>query len=352
MREVLALDLSKLSLRTALIGTIVLGVTVVLVGVYGNVAIAAGLAAVFVIAAGPADTRRPDLGSVLLVAIGAVVTFLVSVSASSPAWAAVVITVITLAATLLAMLDQRSAKMGVYGLLWAVLVLDVGATADTAVSMAIAFAFGGVLAVLALWISYRFLESDPDPEADADVGKDAAETTIRTRHQRDVIARFAIVRAAGAGACVLLGYSLFPENPAWAVLTFVLVIQPPAHQFVVTALGRALGTAVGVVVGVLIIQISTGDTVALLVAFVASAFLMIATRKVNYAVSTLFTTSVLLISQALLQEQTSVAAWQRLLATLLGVVIAFAVVAVLALLTGRHRHAKAEAEPMDPDSSS
>ena len=177
MREVLALDLSKLSLRTALIGTIVLGVTVVLVGVFGNVAIAAGLAAVFVIAAGPADTRRPDLGSVLLVVIGAVVTFLVSVSASSPAWAAVVITVITLAATLLAMLDQRSAKMGVYGLLWAVLVLDVGATADTAVSMAIAFAFGGVLAVLALWISYRFLESDPDPEADADVGKDAAETT-------------------------------------------------------------------------------------------------------------------------------------------------------------------------------
>ncbi|MCH9816552.1 MAG: FUSC family protein [Actinomycetia bacterium] len=350
MREVFALDLSKLSLRTAIIGTIVLGITVVLVGVFGNVAIAAGLAAVFVTAAGPADTRRPDLGSVLLVVVGAAVTFLVSLSASSQVAAAVVITAITLAATLLALLDKRSATMGVFGLLWAVLVLDVGATADTAASMAAAFAIGGVLALLALWIADRFLESDPDPEIATEPEQDMAETAVRSKRQRDVIVRFAIVRALGAGACVLLGYSLFPENPAWAVLTFVLVIQPPAHQFVVTALGRAIGTAVGVVLGVLIIQVSTGNTVALLVAFVASSFLMMATRKVNYAVSTLFTTGVLLISQALLQEQASVAAWQRLLATLLGVVIAFAVVAVLALLTGHHR--QAEAEIIDRDSSS
>jgi uncharacterized membrane protein YccC len=118
----------------------------------------------------------------------------------------------------------------------------------------------------------------------------------------------------------------------------VLVVRPPAHQTVVGGTARAIGTGLGVVLGVVIAQID-GDSLAIQVtAFVVCAFLMMATNKVNPVVSTLFTTTLFLISQEILQEQVAVAGWERLLATLLGVVFAFVAIAIL-IIIGRQKKA-------------
>jgi uncharacterized membrane protein YccC len=72
-----------------------------------------------------------------------------------------------------------------------------------------------------------------------------------------------------------------------------------------------------------------GDTTAaIVVAFVISGFLMLATKNVNYALSTTFTTALLLLGGRLLQSDVFSTGWDRLLATALGVVVAFAVLVV------------------------
>ena len=343
MREVFKLDLTQLNLRSAITGTIALGITIVFLGIFGTVVMAAGLAAIFVIAGGPSDTKKPDLASFLLVIGGSLLTFVVSLSAASTIAATITISLVTFLATLLALWGKRYGIMGVFGVLWAVLALTLGTTPQLAASMALAFAIGGGVAMLAMWISSLIPATDlPHDDAsvedasveDASV-EDSPESQTPSDAARRAIIRFAIIRALAVGACVFLGYELFPAHPAWAALTFVIVIRPPAHQTAVTGVARTIGTLLGVVIAILILQIDPGNIAIQVSAFVVAGFGMVATNKVNYVVSTLFTTTLIMLSQALLQEQVEAAAWERILATLIGVGIAFLSIVALKVISTR-----------------
>jgi uncharacterized membrane protein YccC len=333
VREVFVLDLTKLNLRNAITGTIALGITIVLLGILGTVAMAAGLAAIFVIAGGPSDSKRPDLSSLLLVVGGALLTFVVSLSAAATIAATIVISLITLGATLLALWGKRYATMGVFGLLWAVLALTLGTTPELAASMAFAFALGGGVALVAMWIA-SLIPANDMPAQTGETADEQSDPPVSEGPATNAIFKFAIVRAIAAGACVFIGYELFPEHPAWAALTFVLVVRPPAHQTAVAGVARTIGTLLGVVVAVLITQIDPGNIAIQVAAFTISGFLMIATNKVNYLISTMFTTTLIVLSQELLQEQVDVAAWNRILATLIGVAVAFLAILTLKVLSG------------------
>lgn len=335
IREIVALDWSGLNLRGAITGTVVLAIVIVLVGAIGEAAVAAALAALFVVADGPADTRRPDGSTALLVVGGALVTWAVSLSADSPISATVSVSAVTLLATLLSLRGQRAATAGVFTLLWAVVALMVG-TPDNAVELSISFAVGGGIAALAMWLASRSettamegIGDEDAPESATNAGTDAAAPHIH----REAVVRFAIMRALAVGACVWLGYAWFPDHPMWAALTFVMVVRPPPHQTVVVGLARALGTGLGVGLGLAITRLADDRLVYLVAAFVAAAYLMLATSKVNYALSTAFTTTVLLVSVALLDAEAVTAGWQRLLATLLGVGIALLGIVVARAIT-------------------
>jgi hypothetical protein len=337
VREVFVLDLTKLNLRGAITGTIALGITIVFLGIFGTVVMAAGLAALFVIAGGPSDTQKPDLSSFLLVVGGALLTFVVSLSAASAVAATIVITLITLGATLLALWGKRYATMGVFGVLWAVLALTLGTAPQLAANMALAFALGGSVALVAMWIASLIPANDIPEETDETTDEQSGPVSPEGPARASII-RFAIVRAIAVGACVFIGYELFPNYPAWAALTFVLVVRPPAHQTLVTGVARTIGTVLGVGVAVLITQIDPGNTAIQVAAFVIAGFLMIATNKVNYAVSTLFTTILIVLSQELLQEQVDEAGWTRILATLTGVAIAFLAIFTLKAISHRDQN--------------
>ena len=302
-------------------------------GVLGPVAMAAGIAALFVVAANSPETRGPDSLQVLLVTVGAVITFAVGYSADRAPAATATIAAVTLAGTLVAMAGRRAAVAGTYALLWAVITLSIGSTEESPAAMALAFVAGGAVALAALWLAERVPDGGRDdggPPDRADTSTDDAGPvpwSIRT---------FAVARAVAAGACVALGYWLFPDHSTWAVLTFVLVLQPPKEQATVVAVGRTLGTAAGVLLGMAVASLVGEHTAAVVVAFVLSGFLMLATRKVNYALSTTFTTTLLLLAQRLLQGDVFSTGGARLAATLLGVAAAFAVIETMQLLTGRH----------------
>jgi uncharacterized membrane protein YccC len=62
---------------------------------------------------------------------------------------------------------------------------------------------------------------------------------------------------------------------------------------------------------------------------------MLATKNVNYALSTTFTTTLMLLAGRLLQGDVFSTGWERLLATLVGVVAAFAVLGTMNLITSQ-----------------
>jgi uncharacterized membrane protein YccC len=341
MKEVFDLDLEALDFRGAVTGLVSLVGVVALIGVLGPAAMAAGIAALFVIAGDSDDTRGPDSVQVGLVLVGALITLVVGWSANSAVAATITLTLVTLGVTLLSMRGPRPAAAGTYALLWATLTLSIGATDESAAAMTIAFLAGGLLALGVLWLAERV--PDPEESTGEDAGEvpDTAADDGKSEPRPWAIETFAIVRAVTAGACVALGYWLFPDHSAWAVLTFVLVLQPPKQQAVLVGVQRTLGTAAGVVVGMLIAQLVGDQTTVIAIAFAISGFLMLATKNVNYALSTTFTTTLLLLAGRLLQGDVFSTGWQRLLATLLGVVAAFTVIVAMNLVTRQRASAAA-----------
>jgi uncharacterized membrane protein YccC len=324
---VIELDLEELDWRGAVTGLGGLFVALAFIGLFGPVGMAAGIAALFVVAADADDVAGPDRAQVVLVVAGSAITSIVGHAADSTITAAVVIAAVTLGATLLVLLGPRYATSGAFALMWAVLTLSIGATDESADTMALAFAAGGAIALAALAIADRL--APPQPATDAPTrGVPSAEPPSRW-----AIEVFAVVRALAAGLCVVIGYESFEDHAAWVVLTFVLVLRPPKEQTAVVAVGRTLGTLGGVVLGIVAAQVVGDETWMLLAAFLVAGFFMVATTNVNYALSTAFTTTLLLLSERILQDDVYSTGWTRLLATLTGVAMAFAVIAIMAATT-------------------
>jgi uncharacterized membrane protein YccC len=97
----------------------------------------------------------------------------------------------------------------------------------------------------------------------------------------------------------------------------------------VVAVGRTVGTVAGVLIGMAAAQLVGDNLAAQLIAFVLAGFLMLASSDVNYALSTTFTTAMLLLSERILHEDVYQTGWERLGATVVGVMIAFLVIGVM-----------------------
>jgi len=339
LQEVLRLDLDELDWHGAVTALVGLLLALVFIGAFGPVGMAAGMAVLFVVAGDSDDQIGPDRSQVLFVPIGTVVTLVVGHAADDTLAASIVIAVVTFLTTLLLLLGPRYAVSGGFALMWAVLTLTIGATDESAGEMALAFAAGGVIALLALSVSQRVVPKEP-----AEPLPEQGDATPNGSPTRWTIELFALVRAVAAGMCVAIGYEFFEDHAAWVVLTFVLVLRPPKEQTEVVAVGRTLGTLGGVVIGVLAARLVGDETWSLVLAFLVCGFFMVATTNVNYALSTAFTTALLLLSQRILQDDVFSTAWDRILATIIGVTFAFAVIAIMAA-TVQVRRQRAEGRP-------
>ena len=316
MREVIQLDLEKLDTRSGLVGLFALTTSLVAAAVLGPEWIAAGIAALFVVAGSAGDRSSSSGEQTAFVLFGGATTLVVGVVASSPIAASLAIGVIAFGTTLLALRGPVAAASGAYLLIWAVLTVGMVDAESTPAEMAVAFLAGGAVAVGGLWLAHRV-----DPEQ----GGVAAPTGM----DRRALLVFALVRAIGAGLCTALGYWLFPEHVAWAALAFVLVLRPPKQQAIQVGVGRTVGTVAGVLLGMAIAALVGDSEAALFASFGLCSFAMLATTGVNYAVSTTFTTALLLIAQRLIEDDVFATGFERVMATLCGILVSFAVLTAL-----------------------
>lgn len=319
LRSVLELDLDAIDLRKGVLGVVAIGVVVIIVALFGTVGMTAALAALFVIMADQPGSIRDRAQAVLLMtAFGALIALVAVWAGTSHVWVATLLTfVVTGVATLLSGLGPGAAVRGLLLSVWAIVALTFAGDLETAVQLAVAFMFGGILAAGIIWLRTRAL---PEPSVEAET---KAATHTVGELARSALGWFSLLRATAAALAMALGTVLFPDHAIWAALTVLLVMKPNVGEAAATGVLRTLGTLAGVLAAEAVLAVSGGDDAIVIIGFLIAAFGMAALKNVNYAVFVLFLTALLVLSQALIGESADTAAIDRLLATILGAVIAF-----------------------------
>ena len=333
LRELLALDMTKVDLRSGLTGTIAILVAIVFVAVFGTIGMTAGIAALFVIAADqPGPVRERGAGVLVITLGGAVIAFVAVWAGIEHIWVATLLTFsITAVATLTAGFGHVAAIRGLLLSLWAVIAFGFAGDEEKALALSMAFLAGGVIAAVILWLESR---TSHEPSAEVE-----AETVARTIGElvRSPLGWFALLRAGAVAISTALGIALFPDHAMWPALTVLLVMRPKAGEAVEAGVRRTLGTLAGVLVAEAVVAVAGGSEIVIFVAFMLAAFAMVALKQVNYWVFVLFLTAVIILSEALLGENTEAAAMQRLVATVLGASIAFLGIGMGLLIVRRQK---------------
>lgn len=324
MRELLRLDLDAVDLRKGAMGLGAILAFGVFVAVFGKVGMVAALAALFVIAADqPGPPRSRGRGVLVMTLLGSLIALVGVWAGSDHALLSSVLTfVVVLAATLAAGLGPTLALRGMLLSVWAVVAISLAGETGSAVELAVAFAGGGLIASAILWLRLR---TQPEPSLE-----ELADEAARTIEQvvRSPLGWFALLRAFAVGVAMWLGAVLFPDHAIWAALTVILVLRPRVGEAIAAGLLRTVGTLLGVVVAEVLIWASAESSALVLAGFLLAAFGMTALQKVNYAVFVACLTALLVLSAQLVAGAGEAAAFDRLLATLLGAAIAFAAIAL------------------------
>lgn len=334
--------MSQFNVRDGLLGvaaTIVATTLVVLLGMPG---LSSALAVLIVGSADPTggriDRARVALG---VTAVGTLLTFL-GVLAGDAAWsAALLIFVVTFAASMTAVYGTEVANSAYLLNLWVVLTLLFSASDHDVPAFTVAFAVGGLLATVL--VRLRGSRSGPDEsEAEQQAAPDHPPARDHLTWKSPVL-RFSALRALAMGVATAVGYAAFPEHAFWMLLTTFLVIKPQRKDTIRAGAQRAAGTLVGLLLALVITSTVESDA-GLIAAFLLAAFGMMAVAKASYALFSVFLTVVVVLPVALVQGDSTAAAWERLLATLLGVALAMAIVAISVVIEHRGQR-RAENRP-------
>lgn len=331
LRSLLRLDLDAIDPRTGLVVLVAVAVAVAIVVMFGTAGMAAGLAMLFAILADqPGPLRARALGVAVMTVGGSAIAFVALWAGTELAWLALLLTfVVTAIGTLVAGYGPSAAVRGLLLAVWAVVALSLGGEVDLAISLTVAFAVGGSIAALIIWLRSRALP-EPSLEDQVEVASQSLDQLVRSP-----LGWFSLLRAAATTLALALGIVLFEAHPIWAALTVLIVMRPKAGETVVVGVLRTVGTLIGIIAAEAVLIVSgTGDAV-LLLGFLVAGFGMGAFAKVNYAVMVAFLTALLVFASELLAGAGESAAVDRLLATATGAVIAFAAIGVGRLIMTR-----------------
>ena len=328
---ILELDLDAVDLHKGLRGLAAIGISVIFVAAFGTVGVTAGLAALFVIVAdSPGRPRDRTVGVLVVTLVGSAIALIGTWAGTTHFLvAATLIFIITVAGTISAGLGRSWAIRGLLLSIWAVIALGLAGEEQAAIGLAMAFALGGMFAAAILLVTGR-----NTPQVSIEVEASAATRTLESIIHSP-LGSFAVLRGGAVGIAVPLGAWLFPDHPVWAALTVLLVLRPAVGETVRVGVQRTLGTIAGVLLAEGMIILGDGSDVVLLAALLAAAFAMTALQSVNYAVFVLLLTAVLVLTQELLGLSAQATASDRLLATILGALIAFGGIAFAYLIQRR-----------------
>lgn len=333
LRELLRLDLEAIDWKRGLTVLVAIAIAIAIVVTFGKAGMAAGLAMLFVILADqPGPLRARALGVFVMTLAGSAIALVALWAGTELIWPALGLTfLVTALGTLVAGYGPALAIRGLLLAVWAVVALNLGGEPGLAISLTGAFAVGGLIAAVIIWLRSRTL---PEPSLEEQV-----ERASQTFDQlvRSPLGWFSLLRAAATTLALALGIALFPAHPIWAALTVLIVMRPKAGETITVGVLRTIGTLLGIIAAEAVLLIAGGGEVILLAGFLVSGFGMGALAKVNYAVMVAFLTALLVFASELLADAGESAAVDRLLGTFLGAVLAFLAIAIGRWILTRQR---------------
>jgi hypothetical protein len=326
--RLVALDRRQIDVTAGVVGVVVVALLAVAVVAWGPVAMAAVVGALVMLVADPPTAGRGRIAALApLGAGGALVTLVAVAVRTQPVLAALVVGAVAVVASLHAGRSRSAGTRGLVATIWVILAVTLPDSGARPIGYAAAFAAGAVVGAVVTLLRSRVRPEPAGLSSDEAAGSGTPSPVDGAAAKAGLI-RFSLLSGIGLGVSVLVGFTWFPAHPAWVAITALLVMRPPMAEALVVGVQRSLGTAVGVLLAVAVSGIVGDNTAALVVLFLASAFLMMAVREANYALFAVFVTTLVIYLQRLVGAEAADSGVHRLIETVVGVLVAFVVLGV------------------------
>lgn len=328
-------DLKALDLTKSTLGIAIVLIALILFSTIGAFGLTLAFGAALAVAL---DGRgsRPQRAAVLAVFAfaGGLVTLLGNGLGQNVWGSVIVVFVVTLVCGLALALGPHVGKLAFLVNLWMLFGLSLSGVVYDPARLALGFFCGsGSVALLLLLLPLpRSIAPDAPPSNPAPVGNLAA---LRAHlNLRSPIMVFALSRAVAAAFTMWLGWQLNLAHPYWIALTILIVVVPDRRQAALTSWQRGVGTILGVAIGALVLALNLPE-ITLLLLWLLVTLVLLAIQNVNYVLYATILTVDLILFYRLLEADVLFNGAERLITTLLGIVIALAIILILELLARR-----------------
>lgn len=161
-----------------------------------------------------------------------------------------------------------------------------------------------------------------------------SESTMHVSFLQSPVFKFALIKACAVGVAAIVGWLLVGARPFWVVFAPLSIIKPDLHQTAVKGIERIGGTIAGGIIGILMIGNIQQDLVLalLLIVFI---FLFLGTVQISYTMMISLLTLILIVAGRFGGVSAAFSGEERIGATILGVMIAFAVIIIIWLIMKR-----------------
>jgi uncharacterized membrane protein YgaE (UPF0421/DUF939 family) len=305
----------SLDWRSAVVGTIVVMGILIAAVAYGRSGVAGAMGFVLTFLAWSRDEERSWRGMVAFAALGVAIGLVAFLAAEDVAMSSALLGVVSLLAALAAAGGGSQATRWSLLVLWALIALIV-ADPEAVASGGIGFAIGWLFALVLLRPRRQSEEGHI-----GGIGGWAHWTKWDTWW-------FAATKAIAVALSVPLGFLVVADTPYWVALTVIIVAQAGRDDTTQLAFRRAIGTFLGVTLGVVVVWLVPASDFWMTTALVAIVFGQMLFLKVNYVLYALFLTALVVVGSSLGEADVVDVAWSRLLATIIGVLVALGAILV------------------------
>ena len=288
----------------------------------------------------PGLRKNRVLGMTAFAVGGAVLTLLAGWLGTDLVQQVAGISVVAFTGTLLMLNGQRAFMVGwclTYWFLLALVLIDPSkGPSDTVISLLI----GSGVVILLTIIAGLFNQAGRQEDMDATQN---AETTDRTALQ--FVLGYAFTLALVMAICLYIGSILIESDYTWVANAAFMVIGPNSRQTWISGLERAVGAVLGIIVGFYLFQYVQGEIMIFILGVVLS-YLSLSLMNVSPAAFIFFFLIYMShgwVSQGL--ERANIIANERILAELIGVLVACMAISVLQWWATRKKeriHVRAE----------
>jgi hypothetical protein len=327
-------DRGAVNLSKSTLGIGIVLIALILLSTIGAFGFTMAFGAVLAVAFDGGGPRLQRVAALTVFALAGALATLLGNGAGQSVWGSIaVIFGVTLICGLALALGPQAGKMAFFINLWMMITLSLSPVLYAPINLALGFFCGsGIVAVLLLF-------SKTDQAAADGTATDTAwhwslAPLLAHLNLRSPIMQFALSRALVAALAMWLGWQLALAHPFWIAMTLLIVAVPDRQQAARTSWQRAIGTVIGVAIGAVALMLGLPQ-ITLLLLWLLVTLLMLAVQGVNYVLYASILTLNLILFYQLLEANVLFNGLERLVTTLLGIVLAMGIIVLLEYLAKR-----------------